>query len=209
MLMQRTQQQPATSASSAVGAHAIPATATAADALRLRQPAAGAIGPGGGSTHVLKEGYLQAQATDDSWQDVKLTLLSTMLVAARRRTGGRLVSAGAGAVRQGPSFDRHRLRPRAPVEEGVRQPVVMKLPGESLGFGVRGGERGLPIIIASLKEGGPAALSQSVFVGDQLLAVEGIAFDNISHDEAVRRGLVEAGGRSRHAAAFCMSVCMS
>ncbi|XP_019856326.1 PREDICTED: protein kibra-like [Amphimedon queenslandica] len=55
---------------------------------------------------------------------------------------------------------------------------------QSLGFSVKGGcEHGIPIVVSSVEKNGPAALS--IRPGDEILSVNGISLQGISHKEAV------------------------
>uniref|UniRef100_G3UGK4 PDZ domain-containing protein n=1 Tax=Loxodonta africana TaxID=9785 RepID=G3UGK4_LOXAF len=63
---------------------------------------------------------------------------------------------------------------------------VEKSPAGRLGFSVRGGsEHGLGIFVSKVEAGSSAAEENGIKVGDQVLAANGVRFDDISHSQAV------------------------
>ncbi|KAF7639776.1 hypothetical protein Mgra_00000697 [Meloidogyne graminicola] len=70
---------------------------------------------------------------------------------------------------------------------------IIKREGEGLGISIQGGaEAGRPILISKIFPGMPADQTNSLFVGDVILAVNGESMANIKHEEAVR-ALKQAG----------------
>ncbi|XP_074649464.1 Golgi-associated PDZ and coiled-coil motif-containing protein-like isoform X2 [Tubulanus polymorphus] len=84
----------------------------------------------------------------------------------------------------GHNFDN--LKRRQGVGE-IRTVNLMKDPQEGLGMSITGGkEHGVPILISEVHEGQPAYRCNALFVGDAILAVNGIDLRNVKHSEAVQ-----------------------
>lgn len=63
---------------------------------------------------------------------------------------------------------------------------MYKGPDEGLGISITGGkEHGVPILISEIHEGQPAEKCSSLYVGDAILAVNGIDLRGAKHTEAV------------------------
>ncbi|XP_071818849.1 Golgi-associated PDZ and coiled-coil motif-containing protein-like isoform X3 [Apostichopus japonicus] len=68
----------------------------------------------------------------------------------------------------------------------VRRVILSKDPEEGLGISITGGkEHGVPILISDIHEGMPAQRCRGLYVGDAILAVNGINLLDVKHSDAV------------------------
>lgn len=85
-----------------------------------------------------------------------------------------------------PGHDNHLLRRNQGIGE-VRRVLLEKAEDEGLGISITGGkEHGVPILISEIHPDLPAWRCASLFVGDAILAVNGIDLRNVRHKEAAR-----------------------
>lgn len=72
--------------------------------------------------------------------------------------------------------------------------VVLQRGARGFGFSIRGGREfhNMPLFVLRIAEMGPAQKSGQLHVGDQLLEVNGICTDGMTHAEAI--GLIRQGG---------------
>ncbi|XP_019647839.1 PREDICTED: Golgi-associated PDZ and coiled-coil motif-containing protein-like [Branchiostoma belcheri] len=84
-----------------------------------------------------------------------------------------------------PGHDPQHLRRTQGIGD-VRTIKLMKEPEEGLGISITGGrEHGVPILISEIHEGQPAERCRNLFVGDAIIAVNGVDLRNAKHQEAV------------------------
>uniref|UniRef100_UPI00358F6435 Golgi-associated PDZ and coiled-coil motif-containing protein n=1 Tax=Myxine glutinosa TaxID=7769 RepID=UPI00358F6435 len=99
-------------------------------------------------------------------------------------------------LRAPPAHDAETLRKQQGVGQ-VRRVLLTKDDKEGLGISITGGkEHGVPIIVSEVHPSLPAARSGGLFVGDAILAVNGINLRDAKHQEAVsilsqQRGEIE------------------
>uniref|UniRef100_A0A8C4QPH0 Golgi-associated PDZ and coiled-coil motif-containing protein n=1 Tax=Eptatretus burgeri TaxID=7764 RepID=A0A8C4QPH0_EPTBU len=88
-------------------------------------------------------------------------------------------------LRAPPAHDAETLRKQQGVGQ-VRRVLLTKDDKEGLGISITGGkEHGVPIIVSEVHPSLPAARSGGLFVGDAILAVNGINLRDAKHQEAV------------------------
>lgn len=65
---------------------------------------------------------------------------------------------------------------------------MIRSPSQGLGLSIKGGsEHSLPILISRIVSESPADKSRQLFIGDEIISVNGIDFDsNTTHDEALK-----------------------
>ena len=68
----------------------------------------------------------------------------------------------------------------------VRTVTVYKQASDPLGLSIKGGrDLGMPAVILAIKEGGSVANTQLLYVGDEILEVNGLSVEQSQHFEAV------------------------
>ncbi|CAK5052193.1 unnamed protein product [Meloidogyne enterolobii] len=141
------------------------------------------------TTTTLRNSQLEVLVDNNEWHKVNVCLEETCLV---------FTPIGDGFVEQfGPLNVPGGLSGAAAVS-GVwnaekRFVRIIKREGEGIGISIQGGaEAGRPIVISKIFSGMPADQTNSLFVGDVILAVNGESMANTKHEEAVR-ALKQAG----------------
>ena len=88
------------------------------------------------------------------------------------------------------------MPPASPGGPAEFRRVVLQRGVRGFGFSIRGGRefRNMPLFVLRIAEMGPAQMSGQLHVGDQILEVNGICTDNMTHAEAIN--LIRQGGNT-------------
>ncbi|PAA49145.1 hypothetical protein BOX15_Mlig016913g3 [Macrostomum lignano] len=117
--------------------------------------------------------------------EIHLHRHKTVIRACRGRSLGKLTRPSG--------HDFNALRRQQGVGE-LRHVVIRRGPTEGLGMSVTGGkEHGVPVLISEIHPGLPAARTQRLYVGDAIVAVNGVSLRDVRHADAVRLLSQQAG----------------
>eukprot|EP00053_Salpingoeca_punica_P008952 m.80035 g.80035 ORF g.80035 m.80035 type:complete len:505 (+) comp14817_c0_seq1:208-1722(+) len=113
-----------------------------------------------------KHSHMQMRMADGSWEDVFVELFADRLIIKALQNKMRI--------------------PRLMGDTAARTVVIEKMAGEALGISITGGaDYGMPVLISSVREGSPAAMTRSLLLGDELLQVDMVPCSGLVHVDAV------------------------